>query len=58
MEVNKDNNDDDRVVGPQKPTAAAISEAIDTLSSRSLCADKGAEEICRHLNQHYREKHS
>ena len=51
MEADKDDNNDDQEVGSQRPTAATISEAIDTQSSLSLFTDKGANKICHHLNQ-------
>ena len=50
MEVDEDDDDDDR--GSLKPTAAAISETIDTLSwctYSCLFAAKGADEIRCHL---------
>ena len=43
-------DDDDREVVQKKPTAAAASEAIDTLSSYGLLAALGADEIRRHLS--------
>ncbi|PFX30261.1 hypothetical protein AWC38_SpisGene4936 [Stylophora pistillata] len=51
MEVDDDSDEDDSEERPQKPARAQITEAINTLSSYSLFAADGADEIRRNMNQ-------
>lgn len=51
VEVDDDSDDDDSEERPQKPTRAQITEAINTLSSYSLFAADGADEIRRNMSQ-------